>query len=450
MPAYTRSGAEIAVNTQTAGDQLRSSMSRLADGSLILVWQTNNTSQDGSGTAIMRRRYSAAGVALEAETVVNTGTAGDQTRPQVTALASGGYVVSWETADTTRDGSGSAIMGRVYDAAGNPLGTEFRANTQTIADQRQPTVAGLADGSFVMIWHTTDSTLDGQGWSLRGQRFSAGGGLLGAEFRVNTSAFGSQNNADVAVLADGRFVVSWQHGNSGSSEVHAQVYGANGTTQGGQIYVGSGAGEIDSSVAALADGGFVITYSRGGSVFFQRYDVNRLAVGGQQYVGDGFVPEVSALTEGGFVIAWRGNSETTLARAFSATGAATSSAFTLAIDGNSGVEASIVSLTGGGFAASWTTGYVGLGSGQDIRLGIFQPQVNTAPELGAATRSLSVGENGTLIATITATDDGGPAAVAYSIVGGADAARFAINSVTGLLTFCLEPQLRSADRCRCE
>ncbi len=434
MPSYLRSGPEISVNTQTAGDQFRSSLTRLADGSLVLVWQTSNTSQDGSGAAIMRRHYSASGVPLGGETVVNTSTTGDQIRPQVTSLASGGYVVTWETADTTRDGSGSAIMGRVYDSAGVALGNDFRMNTLATADQRQPTVAGLGDGSFVVIWHTTDTVQDGSGWSMRGQRFDAAGAVLGAEFRVNTSAFGSQNNADIAVLADGRFVVSWQHGNTGSSEVHAQVYNANGTAQGGQIYVGF-SGNVDSSVVALSDGGFVVAYGRGGGIWFQRYDVNRIAVGGEQYAGDGFLPEASALTEGGFVIAWRGGSTTISARSFSATGAATSTVFTISADADSSVEASIVNLAGGGFAASWTNGFSGSGTGQDIRLGIFQPQANTAPELGAATRNISVAENAVTVVTITATDDGGPSPVTYSITGGADAARFAINATTGALTF---------------
>ncbi len=435
MAVYAKSASEITVNSTVAGDQSKSSITRLTDGSIIVVWQSTNTTQDGNGTAVLMRRYSANGIALTAETVVNSANIGDQLKPQVSALASGGYVVTWETTDTAQDGNGTAIKGKIFDAAGLAISPEFKGNNLAIANQQQPTVAGLADGTFVIIWHTTDISQDGAGWALKGQRFSSTGGLLGSEFRVNTSAFGSQNNADVAVLNDGRFVVSWQHGSTGSSEVHAQIFNADGMSAGGQIYVGSGAGEFDSSVAALADGGFVITYHRLGGIFFQRYNADRTAAGATVSVGAGTVPEVSALTEGGFVIAWRASASATAARTFSASGAAVSNAFTLAMNVNQGAETSIVSLAGGGFAATWSDGLSGVGNEQEIRFGIFQPQVNVAPELGAATKSISVAENLTAVATIVATDEGAPGPIVYSVAGGADAALFNINATTGALSF---------------
>jgi Cadherin domain/RTX calcium-binding nonapeptide repeat (4 copies) len=444
MVAYVRSGTEISVNTTTTGDQQRSSMTKLSDGSLVVVWQSSNTAQDGNGGAVLMRRFSAAGVALGSEILVNTAVTGDQTKPQVTALIGGGYVVTWETSDTAQDGNGTAIKGQVFSASGTAIGSEFRANTLTTANQQQPTVAGLADGSFVIAWQTTDTTQDGSGSAIKAQRFGASGTVLGSEFRVNTTAAGSQVNADIAILNDGRFVVSWQDGASGSSLSHAQVYNGDGTVSGVQINVGFGAGEFDTAVAALSDGGFVLAYHRLGAIFFQRYDANRAAVGGEVSVGSGTLPEVSALTEGGFVVAWRQNSFTMSARAFSATGTATSAEFLLAQNGSyASAETSIVSLTGGGFAATWTDGFSTSGPGQEVKLGIFQPVANVAPELGAPTRSISVAENLTAVTTIVATDDGGPSPVTYSIFGGADASRFTINATTGALSFVTAPNFEA-------
>jgi hypothetical protein len=72
--------------------------------------------------------------------------------------------------------------------------------------------------------------------------------------------------------------------------------------------------------------------------------------------------------------------------------------------------------------------------------------VNEAPVItsngSGATASASAAENQTAVTTVTSSDvDGGTAA--YSIIGGADAARFAIDSTTGVLTFVVAPDFES-------
>jgi serralysin len=59
---------------------------------------------------------------------------------------------------------------------------------------------------------------------------------------------------------------------------------------------------------------------------------------------------------------------------------------------------------------------------------------------GGATATVSVAENATAVTTVTATDGDLPAqTLAYSIVGGADAALFSINATTGALSFNAAP-----------
>ncbi len=62
---------------------------------------------------------------------------------------------------------------------------------------------------------------------------------------------------------------------------------------------------------------------------------------------------------------------------------------------------------------------------------------------GGATASISVAENGTTVTTVTATDADAGASQTYSIVGGADAARFTINATTGVLTFVSAPNFEA-------
>jgi len=63
---------------------------------------------------------------------------------------------------------------------------------------------------------------------------------------------------------------------------------------------------------------------------------------------------------------------------------------------------------------------------------------------GGATAAVNVAENSTAVTTVTATDADLPAeTLTYSITGGADAAKFAINSSTGALTFAVAPDFET-------
>ncbi len=69
--------------------------------------------------------------------------------------------------------------------------------------------------------------------------------------------------------------------------------------------------------------------------------------------------------------------------------------------------------------------------------------VNEAPSItsdgGGATASVNVTENGTAVTTVVTRDPDAGQTLAYSIVGGSDAAKFAINSSTGVLSFLSAP-----------
>ena len=118
------------------------------------------------------------------------------------ALAGGGYVVAW-TSDG-QDGSGWGVYGQRYAADGTPAGTEFRANTTTASDQRNPAVAGLAGGGFVVTWASDGQ--DGSGTGIYGQRYASDGSKLGTEFRANTYTAGIQGWAPAVAALDAQEV----------------------------------------------------------------------------------------------------------------------------------------------------------------------------------------------------------------------------------------------------
>ena len=67
---------------------------------------------------------------------------------------------------------------------------------------------------------------------------------------------------------------------------------------------------------------------------------------------------------------------------------------------------------------------------------------------GGATAAVNVAENTTAVTTVTATDPDAGATLTYSIVGGADAAKFTINANDRRADLRLRARLREPDRCR--
>ncbi|HEX8384570.1 MAG TPA: hypothetical protein VF576_00210, partial [Rubricoccaceae bacterium] len=252
---------------------------------------------------------------------VNTYTTIIQGYPSVDADAGGDFVVAWESGG--QDGSQYGVYAQRYAASGAPVGPEFQVNTYTTAFQVNPSVAVDADGDFVVAWQSERQ--DGSLHGVYARRYAASGAPVGAEFRVNTTATGSQGNPSVALDADGDFVVAWESippsggvGQDGSSSgIFAQRYTASGAPVGGEFQVNTYTTEfqVHPSVAVDADGDFVVaweSYGQDGArfgVYARRYN----AVGEAQ--GDGFQvnttttsnerdPVVAVDADGDFVVVW--------------------------------------------------------------------------------------------------------------------------------------------------
>ena len=312
------SGPEFQVNAFTAGNQLGPSVTALADGGWVVTWQSDL--QDGSGSGIYGQRYTSAGLASGPEFQVNTFTTSDQLAPSVTALADGGWVVTWQSYG--QDGSEWGIYGQRYTSASLASGPEFQVNTSTTGWQTSTAVAALADGGWVVTWSDWTS-LDGSGLSVQGQRYTSAGLASGPEFQVNTFTFDHQTDPSVTGLADGGWLVvwtCWRRDSDGFYQdlgIYGQRYTSAGVASGPEFRVNTYtiSSQVQSSVAALADGGWVVTWASdgqdgsSGGVYGQRYTSGGVASGPEFQVnaftpGDQSTPSVTALSDGGWVVTW--------------------------------------------------------------------------------------------------------------------------------------------------
>ena len=114
-------------------------------------------------------------------------------------------MVTWHSSD--QDGDSLGVFGQRYDATGASIGSEFQINTFTLGPQYYPSVAPLSNGGFVVTWQSYGQT--GSGHKVFGQRYDASGASVGSEFQVNTHISNNQHEASVAALSDGGFVVTW-------------------------------------------------------------------------------------------------------------------------------------------------------------------------------------------------------------------------------------------------
>ena len=258
---YDANGSPLAtpqaVNIGLFSTQRAPSIDTDASGNAVVVWESRNDILNNNWT-IFARRYNAAGQSVTAEIPVSQTTAGEQRRPVVALDPLGNFVVTWYAAG--RDGSGHAVLARLFDAAGNPLGGEFLVNQFVFGDQTFPWVDRDAQGRFLIAWQS-----EGQDGSLAGiyaRRFDAAG-AAGNEFRVNTTTFWFQEQPVVAVAPDGRSMIVWQSGHEGDYGVFGQRYDATGAAFGAETGVSTGPGhQLEPAVTAQPGGGFVVAWAQ--------------------------------------------------------------------------------------------------------------------------------------------------------------------------------------------
>jgi hypothetical protein len=193
-------GSEVQIKGGPIG-KANSSVAALIDGGWVVTWQTNINGAGG----ISGQRYDSTGSKVGFEFLVNTFTRGPQTLPSVVGLTDGGWIITWSS---NQDGSGAGVFGQRYDSSGSAVGSEFQLNTNTALNQTNPFVTALSDGGWLATWQSDGQ--DGSSFGIYGQRYNAAGNAVSGEFQVNTFAIGSQINSSVAILADGGWLVTWQ------------------------------------------------------------------------------------------------------------------------------------------------------------------------------------------------------------------------------------------------
>jgi len=187
------------------------------DGDFVVVWTSYGVDPSDPSGDVYMRFYDRNNNALPGDIRVNQYTTGHQRNAEVAMDADGDFVVVWESEGQDIGGS-YAIYGRRFDATGNPLGDEFRINSEYIGDQTKPAVAMNNQGDFVVTYVSTHGQNFSYFQEIIGQRFNRRGEPVGVEFQINQNAIPNLPtvatteatvNPAVAMDEQGGFIVTW-------------------------------------------------------------------------------------------------------------------------------------------------------------------------------------------------------------------------------------------------
>lgn len=299
-PYLLTNGPRSQVNTYTKDSQEGASVAPLAGGGFVVIWRSiDYIYRDVSHVGTFGQRYDASDKPVGKEFRINNLRA----YSSVAGLADGGFIVTW-TNSLNRDDSN--VYAQRFNAAGQRQGGAFLVNTTTAGNQYGPSVAGLPDGGFVFVWLSKSPFRSNH--YLMAKRYNAAGNAVTMELKISSEAA----FAKVASLPNGGFVVIWKREIMGENNtIFVRRFTPAGAAVGATTSVASANWTnnfFSSDVVVMKDGSFVVIWSLQGTSFGQRYTAAGLRAGALFQINTtsgsyGAAPTL--LADGGFVVVWR-------------------------------------------------------------------------------------------------------------------------------------------------
>jgi len=197
--------AEFDAGANTTGQFSRDAEAAInTNGELVTVYEED----DGGFAGIELMIRNTAGVQQHNVNVVTGSATVTASDPHVATLANGNIVVTWT--------EGNDVKYRVFDsnAVPDPVGGG-PFNVDTSSDiYNESHVTALPQGGFVITWDNDTAN------TLQARAFNSDGSVSGTDtvFTLEPAA-GTEVNPNVAALADGRILFSWEEGDNVISSI---------------------------------------------------------------------------------------------------------------------------------------------------------------------------------------------------------------------------------------
>lgn len=283
------------------------------EGNFVVVWQGHELYNED----IFARWFDSNGQAPAAEFQVNQDPNGRQLHPKVAMSKTGAFVIVWEHYEFSDPFDIYDIYGRLYDANGVAVGSQFTVNL--LRQCRYPDVAMDGYGNFTVVWMQDD---DQHSYNIiMARRYDAAGQTKADPCELSTGKFYTIAHPSIAMDGSGHFVVCWEgHPDSAAeNDIHAKRYKFDGSALSQQFTVNTTTAAAQQYPEAAMNNRreFVIIWdsetSPGSSehdVFSQRYDELWTPIGDEFRVNtymanDQKYPDIAMREDGQFVAVWQ-------------------------------------------------------------------------------------------------------------------------------------------------
>jgi hypothetical protein len=288
---------------------------------------------------------------------VNEDAPGDVfTGPDIAVNLDGTPMVVWQDGGPVPGTPDFApILGRFLDPLGNPTAHAF-----TVAERgREPRIAALSNGFFVVIWESI--TADLSRIELSGRLYDRFAVPFGPVFKVpRRQGFSFQGGAEVAGSPHGGFVVAWERGQR-RPEIVGRLFDNLGAPQGDEFLIDNRPRVTQPAVAYAPDGRFTVVWTRVGVVYGRRFNADGSPRGNAFPIAAAphetrTHPVIAFDAEGNSVVAWnRSRQPTAAAQVFDAAGRFAGPHFWFTKNlPNFPPDIQVAFLTGGRLAAVWS------------------------------------------------------------------------------------------------
>jgi hypothetical protein len=298
---YTTNGTEYAVVGRLPGDQVWPDVAAGTNGGFV-VWQDNATDGSGWGVSATRLDSTLSAVPTWSDQRVNVTGTNDQENARVALLKNGGAVFVWQGGVEGYQHICARFMSPTYTWLTT---TDRVVSAPTNHFQINPSVAVLNNSNVVVVWSSFDEAGSNSLQDVYAKILSPAGQTVSNEFLVNQFTSYNQRTPAVAALANGGFVVTWvsEQQRTAASSID------------NPIYVAGGAASVSTNENTIAADQNINYYVNSSSSLVPSVDIYaRLYQGnGAPASGEFLVdtdsnpcanPAVAAASDGSFMVAW--------------------------------------------------------------------------------------------------------------------------------------------------
>ena len=205
--------------------------------SAVVVWSSYNQHATNSMFDIYARFVGSGGVSSASEFRINQFTDFNQRNPAVASLANGGFVVVWVSEDQSATNAVD-IYTRLFSASGAPLSLDLQVNS-TANLCANPTVVGTSDGGFIVAWSQKDLLNRNAGWDIVARKFSDSG-AVGVEQVLNERTYGDQIAPVLTSVGDVALAAWTSFAQDGDREgIYGRFLGSDGALAGAEFALNS-------------------------------------------------------------------------------------------------------------------------------------------------------------------------------------------------------------------